>query len=144
MCTDPEFAEEVVTTQTRMGERIAGALVQKALGEGDVGAQMYLLKQYGSAIQLVDQEAQDIAQSRTTSTQGMDISRLPLEEQETLLRLMRKAQEGTEEPEIPEVEYESEEERTLIEQEVNTLITNEHDESEGTQDEPIVIIDEGD
>ena len=127
MRADFDFADEVRLAQTRMGERIMGALIAKAIGEGDVGAQMYLIKQYGGAIKLIDQEAVDLSE-RTATTQGMDISKLPIEEQETLLRLMRKAQDGgTESPitEFPAVEYDNEEQREVIEHEVNALISSE-------------------
>ena len=126
MRADLDFADEIRLAQTRMGERIMGSLIAKAIGEGDVGAQMYLIKQYGSAIKLIDQEAVDLSE-RTATTQGMDISKLPLEEQETLLRLMRKAQEGessTKLPvtEFPQVEYDNEEQREFVEEQVHALI----------------------
>ena len=86
--SDLEFSEAVRQTQQRFGERIALNLMQKA-EEGDLGAQMYALKQFEGVVKYTDPAAmgQEV-------TADMDISRLSPKEQEELLRLMDKARTG--------------------------------------------------
>ena len=86
--TDPVFAEEVRETQTRTAEMIGHAMIRKALVDEDLGAQMYLMKKFESAVQFVEPDA--VVHSQTAD--GLDISRLSPAEQETLLALMRKSQ----------------------------------------------------
>lgn len=86
--SDLEFSEAVRQTQQRFAERIALNLMQKA-EEGDLGAQMYALKQFEGVVQYTDPAAmgQEVAAD-------MDVSRLTPKEQEELLRLMDKARTG--------------------------------------------------
>lgn len=87
--SDLEFSEAVRQTQQRFAERIALNLMQKA-EEGDLGAQMYALKQFEGVVKYTDPAAmgQEV-------TSDMDISRLSAKEQEELLRLLDKARTGT-------------------------------------------------
>ena len=87
--SDLEFSEAVRQTQQRFGERIALNLMQKA-EEGDLGAQMYALKQFEGVVKYTDPAAMGQEVSA-----DMDISRLSPKEQEELLRLMDKARTGT-------------------------------------------------
>ncbi len=89
MRTDPDFSDGVHAAQIRFGERVAHATLAKALN-GDLGAQMYVLKQFGDSVNFIEPEAVEHAASV-----GIQVDNLTSEEQETLLRLMRKAQEGT-------------------------------------------------
>jgi hypothetical protein len=124
MRSDPEFADGVYAAQLRMGQRIQHALIMKAVGEGDVGAMMYLAKEFKGHIPWFDQSATDRAQS----TSDMDISKLSTAEQETLLHLLRKVNEDndSEAPTnfIEEPEHVSKEEHKFIEHEVDALIAN--------------------
>lgn len=86
--SDLEFSEAVRQTQQRFGERIALNLMQKA-EEGDLGAQMYALKQFEGVVKYTDPAAMGQEVSA-----DMDISRLSPKEQEELLRLMDKARTG--------------------------------------------------
>ena len=86
--SDLEFSEAVRQTQQRFGERIALNLMQKA-EEGDLGAQMYALKQFEGVVKYTDPAAMGQEVSA-----DMDISRLTPKEQEELLRLMDKARTG--------------------------------------------------
>lgn len=86
--SDLEFSEAVRQTQQRFGERIALNLMQKA-EEGDLGAQMYALKQFEGVVKYTDPAAMGQEVSA-----DMDISRLTPHEQEELLRLMDKARTG--------------------------------------------------
>jgi len=138
MRTDPDFATSVTRTQQRFGERITLKLVAKAVGpENDMAAQMYLLKMIGKEnVKFRDTEAME----QSTAIRNTDISHLSIEEQETVLRLLRKAQEGKSTDEIPmefdeELEYRDDDERALIEHEVDLLL----EESKEPE-----IIDDGD
>lgn len=86
--SDLEFSEAVRHTQQRFAERIALNLMQKA-EEGDLGAQMYALKQFGDAVKYMDPATmgQEVAAD-------MDVTLLSPKEQEELLRLMNKARTG--------------------------------------------------
>ena len=87
--SDLEFSEAVRLTQQRFGERIGLNMMQKA-EEGDLGAQMWILKQFGDVVKFMDPAAMGQEVSA-----DMDISRLTPHEQEELLRLMDKARTGT-------------------------------------------------
>lgn len=87
--TDPDFAESVKSAQLRFGERIAHTLMVSAIN-GDLGAQMYALKQFGDAVKFIDPELEGAA----AQTSGISVETLSIEEQETLLRLLRKAKDG--------------------------------------------------
>lgn len=88
--TDPDFREAVRSAQVRFGERVAQALLVKAVG-GDLGAQMYALKQFGRAVQYIDQDV--INQPAAVNANAeVDITKLTTQEQEVLLGLLRKAQ----------------------------------------------------
>lgn len=124
MHTDFDFAAKVRTTQIRMAQRIGHAMLKKALTQDDIGAQMYLIKQFGKTLQWTEQ---DMVADAPATTSGLDVSKLSVEEQETLLRLMRKANETT----VPQIEYidESdvveeipEEEQKFIEQQVDDML----------------------
>lgn len=86
--SDLEFSEAVRLTQQRFGERIGLNMMQKA-EEGDLGAQMWILKQFGDTVKFMDPAAMGQEVSA-----DMDISRLTPQEQEELLRLMDKARTG--------------------------------------------------
>lgn len=90
--TDPAFAEQFSATQKRFGERVAHQTLVKAM-EGDFGAQMYVLKQFGDSVQFIESDV--VGPTVAQGDGSMNIDNLSLEEQETLLRLMRKAQAGT-------------------------------------------------
>ena len=77
--TDPDFAEGVRSAQVRFGERVARAMMDKAVS-GDLGAQMYTLKQFGDAVSFIDPEV-----SERSSANELQVDKLSLEEQETLL-----------------------------------------------------------
>jgi hypothetical protein len=126
MRTDHTFAEAVVEIQSRLGERVSLELMKKAFGDKDIGAMMFLHKQVPKVAW-----QSDLAGDTATKTQGMDVSKLTLEEQETFLTLMRKASEANdahtprifdEVEDFPAVTYESSMEREFIENEVNELI----------------------
>lgn len=88
--TDPDFCEAVRSSQIRFGERVAQALLVKAVS-GDLGAQMYALKQFGNAVQYIDRDV--IGQpTGVNASAEVDITKLSTQEQEVLLGLLRKAQ----------------------------------------------------
>lgn len=88
--TDPDFCEAVRSSQIRFGERVAQALLVKAVS-GDLGAQMYALKQFGNAVQYIDRDV--IGQPTGVNANAeVDITKLTTQEQEVLLGLLRKAQ----------------------------------------------------
>ena len=88
--TDPEFSDAVRSEQVRHGEQIARALMNKAL-EGDLGAQMYALKEFGNDVQPIEP-----ATRGESVTADLDVSRLSADEQEQLWRLLTKAKTGEE------------------------------------------------
>jgi len=90
--TDPNFADSFRAIQIRTAEQVGAKLLVKGIKDGDLGALAILYKGFGPHLQLVSQTAVDMSAS---AVQGMDISKLSLEEQDTLLRLMRKAQDNT-------------------------------------------------
>ena len=88
--TDPDFREAVRSAQVRFGERVAQALLVKAVS-GDLGAQMYALKQFGNAVQYIDRDV--VGQpAAVNASADVDITKLTTQEQELLLGLLRKAQ----------------------------------------------------
>lgn len=88
--TDPDFREAVRSAQVRFGERVAQALLVKAVS-GDLGAQMYALKQFGNAVQYIDRDVVGQPAAVNANT-DVDITKLTTQEQELLLGLLRKAQ----------------------------------------------------
>ena len=154
--SDLEFSEAVRQTQQRFGERIALNLMQKA-EEGDLGAQMYALKQFEGVVKYVDPGA--MGQEVSTD---MDISRLSAKEQEELLRLLDKARTGADSGDTRFIEDDAEfldaSGNVIAKEDVAGLITKgeearvfeeEADEKDGVIDvEPVssaeVIYEEGD
>lgn len=154
--SDLEFSEAVRQTQQRFGERIALNLMQKA-EEGDLGAQMYALKQFEGVVKYTDPAAMGQEVSA-----DMDISRLTPQEQEELLRLMDKARTGADSGDTRFIEDDAEfldaSGNVIAKEDVAGLITKgeearvfeeEADEKDGVIDvEPVssaeVIYEEGD
>lgn len=87
--TDPEFAKEVHSAQVRFGERVAHATLVEAIN-GNLAAQMYVLKEFKGAVQFIDPDVEAPAAAAVTDD-GIDVSKLSNAEQETLLALIRKA-----------------------------------------------------
>lgn len=87
--TDPEFAASVRSAQVRFGERVAHATLVKAIN-GDMAAAMYVLKEFKDVVKFVDPQVEDSMMAVATDT---SLDNLTLEEQETLLRLTRKAKQ---------------------------------------------------
>jgi hypothetical protein len=126
MRTDPNFADQIRAIQLRTGERIGAKLLQMGFN-GDLGALAILLKQLGPHFKMVSQEAVDMS---AAAVSGMDISKLSLEEQDTILRLMRKAQDSTAST-TPTRFIEEAESTTFLEHEIND------DEVEEATDEEV-------
>lgn len=135
MRTDFDFAENVRSCQLRSGERVAHAMLAKAI-TGDLGAQMYVLKQFGSSVNFLEPEVADVSYSAGGEVQ---VDKLTQEEQETLLRLLRKAQDD--EVPVQQTEFiESEIPQQAIEAPPESVESPEEDD----QQEPPVIEFSGD
>ena len=87
--TDPEFAASVRSAQVRFGERVAHATLVKAIN-GDMAAAMYVLKEFKDVVKFVDPQVEDLTAAVQSDT---SLDNLTAEEQETLLRLTRKAKQ---------------------------------------------------
>ena len=138
--TDPDFAEGVRSAQVRFGERVARAMLDKAVN-GDLGAQMYTLKQFGDAVNFIDPDVMGHA-----ATAELKVDNLTVEEQETLLHLMRKAQqEGDGGDNVPVIEEDEKplqlgREREFIEAELPD-VDLENAQSEGTETSIVIEYD---
>lgn len=128
--TDQEFANNFYDIQARMGERVGHAMLAKAI-EGDLGALMFVLKQFGDSVSFIEPKVTATSQ---VSVDASTVSGLTAEEQETLLSLMRKAQQGvSQEKSTVFIEYDEEKPDN------SKLISHEFDESEIKDDEVIDV-----
>ena len=130
--TDPDFAEQFNATQKRFGERIAHQTLVKAM-EGDFGAQMYVLKQFGDSVQFIESDV--VGPTAAQSYGSMNIDNLSVEEQETLLRLMRKAQVGT--PIAGPTQFD---ESPLLEDDTNPELSHASDNADNNEPTPTTTI----
>jgi hypothetical protein len=88
--TDPIFKERMELAQTRMAERIALAVVGKALNGNDLEAMKFFLKHQGKALGFSDERQNISVLNVNAIAENQDIANLSLDEQERMLELVRK------------------------------------------------------